>query len=246
MLFYLLRPFIKVMLQLLFWWGGGIRVEGTEHVPARGAVIIAPNHLSFAAPLLMGVATRRYVWFMATDELFEMPVLGRLARIMRAYPIRQDSPDRSALKKTIKLLRAGEAVVIFPEGHVSKDGRMQQVQPGTILLAAQTGASILPVGVAGTDAFMPPHQWGIRRAGRRMVVRFGEPVSASELMEGLKGRAGVDQAAERLGERIAALAGQPAPPAGAAEGDSERDSEKPDSSVSCGASDTAQGRNCRL
>lgn len=217
MLFYLLRPFVKIALQLLYWWGGGVAVEGAARVPRKGAVLITPNHMSFADPPLMGVVTPRYVWFVATDELFEMPVLGGIARIMRAYPIRQDSPDRSALKKTIKLLKAGEAVVIFPEGHVSRDGRMQPVQPGTILLAAQTGAPIVPVGIVGTDAFMAPHQWGMRRARRRMVVRFGEPVSAAELMEGLKGRAGVDQAAERLGERIAELAGQPAPTAAAAD-----------------------------
>src|SRR5438105_3925980 len=126
---------------------------------------------------------------------------------MRAYPIRQDWPDRSALRKTLNLLKKDHAVVIFPEGHVSKDGAMLPIQAGSILLAVQSGAPVVPVGIVGTDRMMPPHQWKLRRAGRRIVVRFGRPITTEELTGGLKGRAGIDHGAAVLSRAIAELAG---------------------------------------
>lgn len=211
MLYHLLRPLFWILFRTIVALLGGLRVEGRERVPKRGAVLIAPNHVSFADPAVVGICVRRYAWFLATDEMFEMPVLGTLARIMRAYPIRQDSPDRAALRRTTELLRRGEAVVVFPEGHVSRDGRLQPMQAGIVLLAMHTGAPIVPVGVVGTDRMMPPHQWKLRRAGRRMVVRFGEPLTVEELTGGLKGRAGLDRGVETLGRAIAALSEQPEP-----------------------------------
>jgi 1-acyl-sn-glycerol-3-phosphate acyltransferase len=212
-LYYLLRPLFWVLFRTIVAVLGGLHMENRERVPRRGAVLIAPNHVSFADPAVLGICVRRYAWFLATDEMFAMPVLGALARIMRAFPIRQDSPDRAALRRTMGLLKRGEAVVIFPEGHVSKDGRMQPIQPGTILLAVQTGTPIVPVGIIGTDSMMPPHRWKLFRAPRRMLVRFGEPLTPEQLTGGLKGRAALDHGVEILGRSIAALSEQPYAPA---------------------------------
>src|SRR2546423_1288592 len=124
-----------------------MRVEGVENVPRHGAGIIAPNHISFADPPLVAIPMGRPAWFMATDEMFAYPILGRPARIMRGYPIRQDSPDRAALRKTLNLLKSEQAVVIFPEGHVSKTGELQPIQPGSVMLAVQSKAPVVPVGI---------------------------------------------------------------------------------------------------
>jgi 1-acyl-sn-glycerol-3-phosphate acyltransferase len=167
--------------------------------------------VSFADPPVLAICVKRYAWFLATDEMFRIPVLGKLAKIMRAVPIRQDSPDRTALRRTVELLKNGEAVVVFPEGHVSADGRLQPVQPGAIMLAIQTGAPIVPVGIIATDRMMPAHQWKLRHAGRRMIVRFGEPLTVQELTGGLKGRAGIDNGVKVLTEAISSLSEQPAP-----------------------------------
>src|SRR5579871_5119512 len=113
MLFYVLRPVFWLLFRTIFAVLGGLRVEGKERVPKHGPVIVAPNHISFADPALIGVALGRPARFMATDEMFGIRVLGALARIMRAYPIRQDSPDRAALRRTEQLLREGQAVVVF-------------------------------------------------------------------------------------------------------------------------------------
>lgn len=213
MLYHILRSIFWVVFRVLFWLLGGIRIEGANNVPKRGAVLITPNHVSFADPPLIGAALRRGAWFVAADEMFTIPVLGWLARKMHAFPIRQDSPDRAALRKMQELLKRGEAVVIFPEGHVSKTPAMQPIQPGFMLLVQMTGAPVVPVGIVGTDRMMPPHQWKLRRAKQPTTVRFGEPIPAEELMGGLKGRAGVDHGVRVLTEAIARLSDQPVPPA---------------------------------
>jgi 1-acyl-sn-glycerol-3-phosphate acyltransferase len=210
-LYYILRPFFWVFFRTIIAVLGGLRVENADRVPRRGGVIVAPNHISFADPPVVAVCLKRYAWFLATDEMFQIPVMGTLAKIMRALPIRQDSPDRSALRRTLDLLKGGEAVVIFPEGHVSKDGRLQPIQAGTILLAIQAGVPIVPVGVVATDRMMPPHQWKLHHAGRRMTVRFGAPIPVDELAGGLKGRAALDHGVEVLRAAITALSEQPAP-----------------------------------
>jgi 1-acyl-sn-glycerol-3-phosphate acyltransferase len=210
-LYYILRPIFWALFRTIVAVLGGLRVENPERVPRRGPVLIAPNHVSFADPAVLGICVKRYAWFLATDEMFEMPVLGSLARLMRAFPIRQDSPDRAALRRTTELLKRGEAVVVFPEGHVSKDGRMQPIQAGIILLAVHTGAPVVPVGIIGTDSMMPPHQWKLFHARRKMIVRFGQPISPEELTGGLKGRAGLDHGVEVLGRAIAQLCDQPEP-----------------------------------
>jgi 1-acyl-sn-glycerol-3-phosphate acyltransferase len=211
MLYNLLRFFFWIGFRILFWLLGGLRIEGANNVPKRGAVLITPNHVSFADPPLIGATMRRGAWFVATDEMFAIPVLGRIARMLHAYPIRQDSPDRAALRKTQELLKRGEAVVIFPEGHVSKTAAMQPIQPGFMLLVQMTGAPVVPVGIVGTDKMMPPHQWKLHRARQRTVVRYGEPISAEELTGGLKGRAGVEHGVRVLTEAIARLSDQPIP-----------------------------------
>ena len=187
---------------------GGMKIENASYVPKRGSVIIAPNHISFSDPILIAISMRRFAWFLATDEMFAMPVLGKLAKIMRAIPIRQDSPDRAALRRTTNLLKTGEAVVIFPEGHVSKHGELQPIQAGTIMLAVQTDTPIVPVGLIASDRLMPPHQWKLHHAGTKVVVRYGRPLSVEELTGGLKGKAGLTHGVKVLGAAIAELSGQ--------------------------------------
>lgn len=200
-IFYLV---IRAVVGLLAGW----RVEGRENLPRKGAVIIAPNHVSFSDPPIVEAAIRRGSWFMASDELFAMKLLGPLARMMRGYPVKQDSPDRSALRKTEDLLKRGQSVVVFPEGHVSKNGKLQPIQPGIILVALRTGAPILPVGLLNTDKLMPPHTFKLRRSPAPVVIRIGNPMTAQELAGGKKGRAAVDHGVMLLKNALLELTGQ--------------------------------------
>lgn len=200
---------VNVTVRLL----GGWRAEGLENVPRQGGLLIAPNHLSHVDPPLIGMMVRRPVWFVATDELMDVRVFGRLSRILRSIPIHQDSPDRLALRRLRRLLEAGECVVLFPEGHESLDGKMRPLQGGAVLLALWSHVPIVPVGIEGTSAMMAPRSYRLRKSRRPAVVRFGEPISYEELTGGLTGREALDHGMALLAERIRVLAGQ-APEAG--------------------------------
>jgi 1-acyl-sn-glycerol-3-phosphate acyltransferase len=185
-----------------------IRVEGAKHVPRHGAVILAPNHLSAADWPAVGLASPRMPWFMAKEELFETPVLGPLIRLCHAYPVKRDTADRAALRWTEELLRHGQVVVIFPEGQVSPDAQFQPLKPGLALLALRTGATVIPVGLLGTERLMPYGYRFPRPIWKPLVVRFGPPLLLDDLREPdrtVPSRAAVNSATERLAAAIQAL-----------------------------------------
>lgn len=201
----ILRTVTKWFLQALFGALGGVRVEGRANVPTSGGLVVAPNHVSHVDPPLIGVVLPRPAWFVATTDLFRMPVLGRLAAALHAFPIRQDSPDRAALRRTEDILRSGEVVVMFPEGHESVDGRLQPLQGGPVLVAIRSGCPVLPVAIVGSNSMTPPRSWRLRRVRRPVVVRFGRPIPAATLAGGYHGRAALDHGVALLTRAIAEL-----------------------------------------
>jgi 1-acyl-sn-glycerol-3-phosphate acyltransferase len=187
---------------------GRLRVEGAANVPRAGPVILAPNHVSAADWPAVGVAAPRTLWFMAKEELFTIPVLGPLIRICRAFPVRRDSADRVAFRLTEALLARGEAVVIFPEGRVSEDARLQPLKQGLALLALRTGAAVVPVGLLGTERLLPYGKEIPRPVREPVLVRFGPPIPLDDLRDGKRAapsRAALDTATERLAVGIRAL-----------------------------------------
>lgn len=210
--YWLIRPFSWVVFHLLFLMMGGLRWEGREYVPRRGGVLIAPNHISDADPVAIGLALPRACYFMAKEELFDMRFLGTFIRWMRGFPVRRYTADRESLKHAQSLLEAGNAVVIFPEGKVSEDGKIQPLLPGALLVAQRACVPVVPAVVQGTERIVPYGKTMPRRSGRPSVVRFGPPVTVEELSCGQRGGAGLKRAAERLGAMLEALQqGRPYP-----------------------------------
>lgn len=204
----LLRESLRVLLRAVLASLGGLRVYGLENVPESGGVIVAPNHVSHLDPIIVGVTVRRPVWFLATDELFAIPVLGPLSRYLRAFPIRQDSPDRRALARAHQLLLEGEVLVVFPEGHESLDGRLQELQGGVVLLAERARVPVVPVGIRGSDRILPPREWRPRHGGEPVIVRFGRAMDLTSDADLMRGRAGRDIALARLAAELRRLSGQ--------------------------------------
>ena len=212
MLYRFVRMLIRHLLRGLVGILGGLRVEGGLNVPDHGPLIVASNHISFSDPLILSVALQRPTYFMATDLLFKIPFLGRLCRFLRVYPVKQNSPDRAALRRTEALLQAGEAVVIFPEGRVNPDEEMLPIQPGIVMVAIRTGTSVLPTGISGTDRLVPYKKILPRHAGGPIVVRFGRPILAAELTGSYKGREGLEHGVKYLRKAIEGLVKPPAEP----------------------------------
>jgi 1-acyl-sn-glycerol-3-phosphate acyltransferase len=200
---------IRWVMRLAYRLLGRLRVEGAANVPRKGSVILAPNHVSAADWPAVGVAAPRALWFMAKEEMFAMPVLGPLIRICRAFPVRRESADRAALRTTEVLLGEGEAVVIFPEGRVSEDARLQPLKPGVALLALRTGAAVVPVALLGTERLLPFGEHVPRPVWKPVVVRFGPPIPLEDLREpgrpGGTSRASLEDATRRLEEALRAL-----------------------------------------
>jgi 1-acyl-sn-glycerol-3-phosphate acyltransferase len=163
--------FWKFVLGSYFRLQFGLRVEGREHEPAAGPVLVVANHVSTLDPPIVGVALRRQARYMAKQELMDTPVLGWFLRSVGVFPVRRGEADRRSIRVALDALERGGLLVMFPEGTRSPDGRLQAPEPGAALLALRTGAPVLPVAVAGTQHAMPKGAKWPRRT--RVVVRMG-------------------------------------------------------------------------
>jgi 1-acyl-sn-glycerol-3-phosphate acyltransferase len=156
----------------LLWTLAEFRIEGLERVPHDGPLIVASNHLHFCDPPLLGGVLPRYVRFMAKQEAFKAPWGLLFTTAYGAFPVNRGQLDRHALRQAEAILAGGGAVGMFPEGHRSHGKGLLPGFDGVALIARRSGASILPVGIAGTEAvFKTSPRWPIE-------VRVGEPFAA--------------------------------------------------------------------
>ena len=147
-----LRPALRLGTRLYF----GLRFEGVEHIPQAGPLIIAPNHVTYADPPLVSIPVRRPVYYMAWSQLFQVPGLSWLIRRLRAFPVDIEAADPRATREAVRVLQAGEALMIFPEAGRSPDGRLQRFRPGAFRLACSLGVPVLPVTIIGGHEVWPP------------------------------------------------------------------------------------------
>ncbi|MGC4043708.1 MAG: lysophospholipid acyltransferase family protein [Armatimonas sp.] len=208
MLTWLCRTLLRCGVWLTLQFLGGLRFRGKKNVPQPGGVLLCPNHVCDADPAVMFVAMPRTAHYMAKAELFDIKFLGKLIRICNAFPIKRDSADRSALRHAEELLKAGEAVVVFPEGGGNFENTLQPLQPGALLIALRARVPVVPVALKNTYYMLPYGETRPRRSPIPAEVIFGEPLDISDLY-GKKGA--VEEATRRLTERLAQMLNQPVP-----------------------------------
>jgi 1-acyl-sn-glycerol-3-phosphate acyltransferase len=156
---------------------GGFRVTGAQNVPKYGGVIFCPNHISDSDPGALYIALPRHdVYFMGKQELFRIPIMGSIFQYYGGFPVVRDSADRAALRLAEKILTTGRGLTIYPEGRISQSGGLQELQPGVAMLALRTGASIIPVGMGGTDKILPYGSVVPRWTGKPATVTFGTAI----------------------------------------------------------------------
>lgn len=199
MIYYSMRALFILFFRIMGTW----EVRGHEHVPRQGAVLIAPNHLSYLDPPLIGCALKRPGWFMAKAQLFTIPGFAGLIRGMHAYPIKQGGVDRAAMKRTFDYLKDGQVVCVFPEGTRSVSGELGPIEIGIGMLALKSGAPIVPVGIRGTDQVLPRDAKWVRRA--KIHVQFGPPLAVPAAPGGRAGREACQQVADRVRDALRAL-----------------------------------------
>jgi 1-acyl-sn-glycerol-3-phosphate acyltransferase len=156
-----------------------LRVIHRERMINHGPVILAANHQSFLDPPLAGSVSDRAIYFLARRTLLDGPVFGWLLPKLNVIPVDSEGgKDRTALKALIRILKAGEATLVFPEGQRSPDGRLQAALPGVGLVIAKTLAPVVPMRIFGAFEAWPIHEkWP--RFGRVTIV-VGEPIYFSE------------------------------------------------------------------
>ena len=150
-----------------------LRTVGVENVPQSGPVILALNHIAWIDIPLASLRVPRVTHYMAKIELFGLPVLGGIMRLLGAFPVRRGEGDRESLRVAERLLAQGEIIVIFPEGHRS-GGHLIKAHPGTSLIALRTGAPVVPVAISGTEHVFKGFRYG--PWAPRVTVTYGKPL----------------------------------------------------------------------
>jgi 1-acyl-sn-glycerol-3-phosphate acyltransferase len=125
------------------------RSDGWPYVPQKGPLLIVANHQSFLDPLLVGLAVRRRLTYMARKTLFRHPLFGAYLRSVRCVPVDQEGVAKDGILAVLDKLKAGHPVLIFPEGERTPNGQMQPLRPGIHLLIKRSQCPVLPVGLAG-------------------------------------------------------------------------------------------------
>lgn len=166
----LVRPFVWLFCRIFF----RIEFHGVENIPAEGACIITPNHVTYVDPLWVSIPVKRRIHYMAWDRLFEIPVMGFIMRKFGAFPLKLESIDSKAQRRAAELMRRGGALVIFPEGGRSKTGRIMAFKMGAFRLALVHGATIVPVTIHGGYAIWPVGRL-LPRPGR-VTVTYHPPL----------------------------------------------------------------------
>src|SRR3989440_11325869 len=151
-----------------------LRVIHPERMLQDGPVILAMNHQSYLDPPLAGTTCDRAIHFLARRTLLDVPLLGWLLPRLNVIPVNQEGIDRSALKSLIRILKAGNAALVFPEGSRTTDGNLQPAEPGLGLVIAKTLAPVVPMRIFGAHEALPRGGGGLQFMPITIVI--GEPI----------------------------------------------------------------------
>jgi 1-acyl-sn-glycerol-3-phosphate acyltransferase len=170
-------------------------VTGAENIPLEGPVLIAPIHRSnvdFAFTLFI---SPRKIFFMAKDSLWRVPILGPIVTRLGAFSVKRGSADRDSMHAAEEVLRRGHALVMFPEGTRQEGPDVATLHDGAMFLAARTGATVVPVGIGGSERAMPVGAKFPRPAKITIVV--GTPITPP-VSEGRVSRSQISAKSEEL------------------------------------------------
>jgi 1-acyl-sn-glycerol-3-phosphate acyltransferase len=182
---------------------GLFRVVGTENVPRQGPLIICPSHsATLDPPMVPAFTPRNDTWSMAKSEYFRGGFIEFVFRQYRAFPVVRHSADRNALRRSFDLLKAGHALIIYPEGTRVESGILARPEPGAGFIAQKAGCPVVPVGLTGTRECLPKGVHWPRRTPVRII--FGKPfLVATKRPDGA--RISPEEAAEAIMLEIAEL-----------------------------------------
>jgi len=176
-------------------------VRGAENIPVEGPLIVVANHLGLADPPLLAVSIKRKMVFMAKEELFKGGFSTYCVRNFGAFPVNRNRLTRAALESSAKHLKEGMVIAMFPEGKRSENHCLEEAFPGSAMIALRCQASILPVGISGTEK-VHGLKWIPHRP--KIVVNIGKPFHLPPT-NGKISKEDLSQCTESIMTHIAAL-----------------------------------------
>jgi 1-acyl-sn-glycerol-3-phosphate acyltransferase len=166
---WILRWMIKhIAFNLLMKYGGA---RGVENIPASGPGIIMINHIAFVDPIVAMASSPRNIVPMAKVEAFRYPIWGIFPKIWQVIPVHREEVDRTAIRMALNVLKAGELILVAPEGTRGKS--LQQGREGVAYLGVKSGAPVIPTAILGSEGF--PTVNPLRWRGPGAVAHFGKP-----------------------------------------------------------------------
>ena len=164
---------VRLILNFVFFVCLGLKVEGRENIPGKGAIIVAPNHKSYWDPPVIGTAVNnRIIHYMAKEELFKNPIFGWIIRQFGTFPVKRGTVDRQAVRQAVRELKSGNPLGIFPEGTRIKREGLGRFHSGMASLALMTGTPVVPVAVIGT--------MDLPKKNGPLAVLIGKPIEVKK------------------------------------------------------------------
>lgn len=170
------------------------KVVGKENIPKEGPIIICGNHRSFLDPPLIEVTTGRYTRFLAKEELTKNKFLAFLGLVFDAILVKKDSKEVIALKESLKTLKKGQCLALFPEGTRNGIAKGEKVKDGAAFFAVRSGAQVVPCGIKGGE-----------KGNRKVTITYGKPLDFSEY-KGNKDKEVLDKVTDEIMKNILELA----------------------------------------
>jgi 1-acyl-sn-glycerol-3-phosphate acyltransferase len=172
MFYYFLRFLISLIASLFL----RRQVSGKGNMPQHTGCIIVANHVNLLDSPILGVSLGRRVYFMAKEDLFHSRIIGWMAKQFGAFSVAKGRLNRRAGRTALQLLANGQALIIYPEGKRSDDGKLGQAYSGAALLAVKSGTPIVPVGISGTRQLIGK-KWFLKRP--KITLNIGQPFTLS-------------------------------------------------------------------
>ncbi len=175
------------------------KVVGRENVPKEGACLICANHISNWDPVLVAVAVKRPIFFMAKKELFQIPVFNKLLTTLGAFPVDREAADISAIKTAFTHIKHGEPVGIFPQGkrYVGDSPDAHPIKNGTGMMVHRTAVPVIPVSVYTKDYAV--------KLFRKVYITIGAPILSEEYAPGEKSQEEYQRISDFIFDRICFL-----------------------------------------
>lgn len=166
-------------------------VIGKENIPKDETLIFCGNHRNYLDPPLMVVTVGRHVRFMAKEELRKNPFFAFLGVVFDGIYVKRDSKDVTALKTTLKALKNGESIALFPEGTRNGLEKGEKVKDGAAFFALRTNTKVVPVGISG----------GLKKF-EKVTIKYGKPIDLSKYQEMYKNKETEKEALEEVSKLI--------------------------------------------